>query len=108
MEESKRILKVLAVLLIGSLLAWAQSSELVLLEADSDFASYGNYNESINTLLYFGVSVDDTGEIVGSSISLRNLDTGKETVLEKNTAFPAVGWINDSTVLIDKIIPSQG
>jgi hypothetical protein len=108
MENSKRVLNAIVSLLVVSLGACAQSANLVLLQTNSDFASYADYYESNNMLLYFGVSVNETGRITGSLICTRNLKTGSETVLEENTAFPATGWINDSTILIDKILASPG
>jgi hypothetical protein len=89
-------------------LACGQKDNLVLLETDSNFSSYAYYNESINSLLYFGVNVDKEGHIIESTISIKELTTGNERVIERQTGYPSIGWINDSSVLVYKIIDDGG
>jgi hypothetical protein len=103
MEDSSRI-QIVACFVVATLFTCSQSARLTLIETNSTYASYGYYNDTCNKLLYFGVTVDNEGKIVGSSISVRNLDNDKEEILEKNVTYPALGWANDSSVLVYKVV----
>jgi hypothetical protein len=96
-----KILFIWAILMLGCV----RSSNLEIVETKSNYSSYAHYNPRNDRILFFGILTDSTNQIIGSTISIQNFLDKSETVIDRDIGYPAIGWIDSSSVLIYKTFP---
>lgn len=77
-----------------------ESSRIEKFITKETYNSYGKYNSANNKIIYFGISLNSSNELTGTTISYKDMGTMKDSVLRENTFFPPVGWIDKDNVLI--------
>jgi hypothetical protein len=85
-----------------------KSQKVEYIRTSSTFANLGDYNPENNSVLFLAFDVDQSKEKLELSLRVKNVSTGKETILQQNLSREALGWLDASHVLIDSLRAISG